>query len=56
MEPSPNPRRGYQSYGLEKTSLLTDLHTDVEHIQNNMEGEELEDERVNILLLSFLIY
>ena len=46
MVPTPDPQRGYLSYGVEKTSQLTDLHEDVEHLPQAKEGEELVDERV----------
>lgn len=40
------PQRGYLSYGVEKTSSLTDLHADVEHLAGGEKGEDFMDERV----------
>ena len=46
MAPTPDPQRGYLSYGVEKTSQLTDLHEDVEHLAQEKTDEEFMDERV----------
>jgi hypothetical protein len=53
MPPTPDPQRGYLSYGVEKTSSLTDIHGDVEHLAGEKEGEDLVDERVSLYDLLF---
>ena len=49
MKHEPSPQRGYQSFGVEKTAWLRDLHPEVEHFAPTEEKEEREksgDEKV----------
>ncbi len=51
MKHEPSPQRGYQSFGVEKTAWLRDLHPDVEHFALKEKEETREksgDEKVPV--------